>query len=98
MLRLEKPIRALWIKRPFSFVVNDEIFIQFGRAVRGNPNVFDQNRLYAGFNVGVTKNIKASLGYIYGIQERNSGKEFDYSNILWGVLTFDNVISQFKKR
>ena len=97
-LRLEKPIRASWIKKPLSLVVTDEIFIQFGRAVKANPNVFDQNRLYGGFNYGLTPNIKTSLGYIYQIQQRNSGKEFDHANVLWGVLTFDNLFSQFRKR
>jgi hypothetical protein len=79
-------------------VANDEIFIQFGKAVQGNPNIFDQNRVYAGFNYPITKNIKTSLGYIWGIQERPSGTEIDYSNIIWGVLTFDNLFSQFKKK
>lgn len=98
MLRLEKPIRAAWLKRPLSAVISDELFVQFGRAVRGNPNVFDQNRLYGGFNVGISPSVRGSLGYIYGIQQRSSGREFDYSNIIWTVLTFDNVLSQFKKK
>lgn len=98
MVRLDKPIRIAWLKQPFSLVVSNELFVQFGRAVRNNPNVFDQNRLYAGFNLGLSRNVRASLGYIYGVQERSSGREFDYSNILWTVITFDNVLSQFKKR
>lgn len=97
-IRIEKPIRASWIKRPLSIVASDEIFIQFGKAVQANPNVFDQNRLYGGFNYGVSPNIRISLGYIYQIQQRNSGKEYDHANILWGVLTFDNLFSQFKKK
>jgi hypothetical protein len=92
MLRLEKPIRAAWLKRPLSVVLSDELMVQFGYAVRGNPNVFDQNRLYGGVNVGLSRSVKASLGYLWTIQERPSGKEFDY------VLTFDNVLSQFKKK
>lgn len=98
MLRLEKPMKIAWLKRPITLVVNDELFVQFGRAVRGNPNVFDQNRFYAGFNVGLSRSIKASLGYMYGIQQRISGKEFDRSNFLWGVLTIDNALSRFKKK
>ena len=98
MLRLEKPIRAAWLKRPVSVVVSDELFVQFGRAVRANPNVFDQNRLFGGFNVGISPNVRVNLGYIYGIQQRSSGTEFDHSNILWTVVTFDNVLSQFKKK
>ena len=44
--RLDVPLRATWLHRPASLTVFDEIFIQFGRAVRANPNVFDQNRIY----------------------------------------------------
>lgn len=98
MLRLEKPLKLSWLPNPVTLVANDEIFIQFGKAIRGNPNIFDQNRVYVGFNYPITKNIKTSLGYIWGIQERPSGTEIDYSNIIWGVLTFDNLFSQFKKR
>jgi len=98
MLRLEKPIRVAWLKRPVSVVVSEELFVQFGRAVRGNPSVFDQNRLYGGFNVGISPTIKASLGYIYGVQQRSSGNEFDHSNIVWTVVTFDNVLSRFRKK
>ena len=43
------------------------------------------------------KNIKFNLGYMYLIQQRASGEAFDTSNVLWGVLTFDNVFSQFRK-
>ncbi len=98
MLRFEKTLKPSWLPKPITLVVNDEIFIQFGKAVRGNPNIFDQNRVYVGFNYPITKNIKTSLGYIWGIQERPSGTETDYSNIIWGVLTFDNLFSQFKKK
>lgn len=98
LLRLDKPLRLAWLKQPVSVVVSDELFVQFGRAVRANPNVFDQNRLFAGINIGLSRNVKASLGYMYVIQERSSGREFDHSNVLWTVLTFDNVLSQFKKR
>ncbi len=98
MLRFEKTLKPSWLPKPITLVANDEIFIQFGKAVRGNPNIFDQNRVYVGFNYPITKNIKTSLGYIWGIQERPSGTEIDYSNIIWGVLTFDNLFSQFKKK
>lgn len=97
MARLEKPVSGI-LPRPITFVLYDEIFIQFGKAVKNNPNVFDQNRLYAGFNYEVLKNVKTSVGYIYGFQERNSGKDFDNINTFWIILNFDNVFSQFVKR
>jgi hypothetical protein len=96
MARLEKPVFGLFSKtKPVTFELNDEVFLQFGKAVHNNPNVFDQNRLYLGFNYEVFKNFKTSLGYIYSFQERTSGDEFDNSNIFWVVLTFDNLVSQF---
>lgn len=84
-------------KKPVTFELNDEVFLQFGDAVHNNPNVFDQNRVYLGFNYECFRNFKTSLGYIYGFQERNSGDEFDNTNTFWLVLTFDNLFTQFKR-
>ncbi|AYB34119.1 DUF2490 domain-containing protein [Chryseolinea soli] len=99
MARLEKPIKASWLKgKNLSLIVYDEVMLQFGKAVRHNPNVFDQNRLYAGFSYGITKNIKITPAYLFVIQQRNSGNEFDYVNTLFVVLSFDNLISQFRKQ
>ncbi|QHT68910.1 DUF2490 domain-containing protein [Rhodocytophaga rosea] len=97
-VRLEFPITAKWLHRPFSLVAWDEISVQFGKAVKKNPNVFDQNRLYGGFNYGLTDNIRLSIGYFYQIQERSSGKEFDHANVLFCILTLDNLFSQFRKK
>jgi hypothetical protein len=97
-VRLEFPITAKWLHHPFSLVAWDEISIQFGKAVKKNPNVFDQNRLYGGLNYGLTDNIRLSIGYMYQIQERSSGKEFDHANVLLCTLTLDNLISQFRKK
>lgn len=95
MAKLEKPVYGIFSNdRPVTFELNDEVFLQFGNAVHNNPNVFDQNRVYVGFNYEVVKNFKTSLGYIYGFQERNSGDEFDNTNTLWLVLTFDNLFTQ----
>jgi hypothetical protein len=94
--RLEYPLSR--IKKPFKLVVSDEVFIQFGKAVKGNPNIFDQNRLYGGIAYGFSNNIKFSLGYLYMLQERISGQDFDNVNMVFGILTFDNLFSQFKKK
>ena len=97
MLRFEKPLRLPLLKNPITAVINDEIFIQFGKAVRKNPNIFDQNRLYAGLNYPFNRHLRASLGYVWGIQSRISGKEIDYYNFLWAVLTIDNISGLFKR-
>jgi len=95
-VRVEKPIKKEG--RALSLILYDEIFLEFGRAVKGSPAVFNQNRIYAGFSYEILKNVKFNLGYMYVIQERSSGKAFDNSNVIWGILTFENIFSQFKKK
>lgn len=98
MARFEKPIRADWLKgRSLSLIAYDEVMIQFGKAVKESPSVFDQNRIYAGFSYSLSKNIKITPGYLFTVQQRPSGDVFDYINTYWVVLTFDNLVSQFKR-
>lgn len=93
--RLEKPFN---ISHPFSIFLADEIFLQFGQAVRGNPNVFDQNRCSIGLATQLYKNIRLSLSYLKIMQERNNGRDFDDANCAWAVLSFDNLFSQFRSK
>ncbi|MEZ0611395.1 DUF2490 domain-containing protein [Fibrella sp. WM1] len=95
--RLDVPIRANWVKYGFTVSVSDELFLQFGEAVRANPNIFDQNRLYGGITYGLSKSVRASIGYINQIQQRNSGKEFDHAHVLFGVLTIDNLLAPLRR-
>ncbi|MEI9920169.1 MAG: DUF2490 domain-containing protein [Bacteroidota bacterium] len=97
MMRFDKPVKGLLSdSKPVTFTISNEIFLQAGKSVHGNPNIFDQNRLYGGAAYEILKNVKLSVGYIYGFQERVSGKDFDHINYYWVVLTFDNLISQFR--
>jgi hypothetical protein len=99
MAKLEKAVyQIMSAKRRVAFELSDEVFIQFGNAVRNYHSVFDQNRLYFGFNYEVFRNCKTSLGYSYGFQERASGNEFDKINMLWTGVTFENLFTQFKHR
>lgn len=98
MARFEKSVQASWMPRPVTFIANDEVMLQFGKAVENNAGFFDQNRMYAGFQYEVLKNVKFNLGYLYTIQQRPSGKEFDQINTLWAIVTFDNLLSQFFKK
>lgn len=95
MLRFEKSINTTALKRPLLLIANDEVMVQFGKSVKNNASLFDQNRIYVGFNYEIFRNVKLNLGYLYTIQERPSGKEFDYINTLWTIVTFDNIFSQF---
>ena len=98
MLRVEKPIDFSFLPRPVTIIAYDEVMLQFGEAVKGDPNVFDQNRVYGGLSYAFSPTIRANVGYIYGFQQRISGDEFDRTNTLWIVLTFDNLLSQFRRR
>ncbi len=99
MARLEKPVKGLFSKeKPVAFFIADEVFLQFGKSVKNNPNIFDQNRISTGFSYEVLRNIKISISYLNILQERISGKQFDNAHTLWIVVTFDNLFSQFKER
>lgn len=97
MLRFEKPVRNL-LPRPVTFILYDEIFLQYGEAVKNNSSAFDQNRLYGGFNYEVFRNVKTTLGYISTTQLRPSGEEIDDINTIFFILTFDNLFSQIKHK
>jgi len=96
MAKLEKSVPGILKNKPVSFFLTDEVFIQFGKAVRQYPNVFDQNRISAGFSVDLLRNIKISASYLNIIQERLNGRDFDDAHSLWVVLTLDNLFSQFR--
>lgn len=99
MARFEKPVKKILSpNKPLTFMLYDEVFVQFGKAVANKPNVFDQNRLFVGAGYEVFKNVRLQLGYMYLYQERASGKDFDNTNALWTVVHFDNIISQFKHK
>lgn len=97
MLRFIIPLTKLK-ERSFNFVINNEVLVQFGDAVKTSESMFDQNRTYAGFNYEIFKNIKLDIGYCYIYQERPSGKDFDVQNAIWVFLTFDNLFTQFKHK
>ncbi len=99
MARLEKPVKGILSKeKPLTFILYDEVFLQFGPAVANNPNIFDQNRINIGVNYEVFKNVKVTMSYLNIFVARNSGKEFDNAHCLWVILTFDNLFSQFKRK
>jgi hypothetical protein len=94
--KLEKPLKKEG--KQLNAIIYDEVFVEFGKALRASPAIFNQNRMYAGFSYELIKNVKLNLGYMYVIQERQSGKAVDNSNVIWGILTFDNLFSQFIKK
>jgi hypothetical protein len=93
-MKFEYPVRST----SFALVAYDEIFLEFGKAVRNSAAVFNQNRLYAGMSYEILKNVKFSLAYMYLVQERPTGKAIDHANVLWSILTFENLFSQFLQK
>lgn len=98
MIRFEKEVLGIFSDlKPVTFTLFDEVFFQFGDAVKNNRYFFDQNRLYFGGSYEVLRNTTLSLGYAYGFQVRPSGEQYDNINSLYIALAFDNLFSQFSR-
>ncbi|PJJ75475.1 uncharacterized protein DUF2490 [Thermoflavifilum aggregans] len=52
----------------------DEIMFNFGHQIVYNS--FDQNRIYAGLNYGISPNVQLELGYLNWFQQRSSGNQY----------------------
>lgn len=58
----------------FSFVVNDEVHVNFGKQIINN--YFDQNRFFLGFNYHVNKHDNLQLGYMNVFQQLAAGNKY----------------------
>ena len=74
-------------------VVYDELMINAGENVV--KNTFDQNRIYAALQYGVSKNIAFELGYLNSFQQRASGVDYFNRDII--RFTFFHKINLLKK-
>jgi hypothetical protein len=45
MLRLEKPLNVFSNEKPLSVFVSNEVFVQFGEAVKNNLNILTKTEL-----------------------------------------------------
>jgi hypothetical protein len=75
-------------KNATTLKVADEIMINAGKNIVYNH--FDQNRIYAGVEQGLSKNFSVELGYMYWYQQRASGYQFFDRDII--RLTFYHKI------
>lgn len=91
MTRVEKPV-GRQLRKPVTFVLYDEIFVRIDR------HAFDQNRLYGGCYYEVLPHMKTTIGYMYGIQDRNFGEAIDRVRTIFVGLSVDNLSGQFAKR
>ena len=62
----------------FSFVVNDEIMVNFGKEVV--YNYFDQNRFFVGFNYHTNTTNSLQFGYLNVFQQLSSGNTYKSMN------------------
>lgn len=65
-------------KGSLTYVVNDEIMINFGNEIV--YNYFDQNRFFTGFNYYFSKNSNIQFGYLNVFQQLSSGNRYKIIN------------------
>jgi hypothetical protein len=61
-------------------ILSDEIMINGGNKII--KNTFDQNRIYAAVQVGVSPNVALELGYLNSFQERTNGVDYFNRDII----------------
>ena len=74
--------------KTLSFVVNDEVHINFGKQVV--YNYFDQNRFFIGFAYHINKHDNLQFGYMNVFQQLASGNKYR-SNHVARVFYFHNL-------
>ena len=79
-----KPIRA----GNFSFIVNDEVHVNFGKQVV--YNYFDQNRFFLGFSYHTNTHDNLQLGYMNLFQQLPAGNKYKTIHAL-RVFYFHNL-------
>jgi hypothetical protein len=77
-----------------SFVLNDEVHINFGKQIIFN--YFDQNRFFAGFKFNTGKHDNVQLGYMNLFQQLASGNKFRSNHVI-RVFYFQNLDWRKKK-
>lgn len=77
-----------------SFVVNDEIHINFGKQII--YNYFDQNRFFAGIKFNTNKHDNVQLGYMNQFQQLAAGNKFRNNHVI-RLFYFQNLDWRKKK-
>ncbi len=80
MLRGTVPLQGPTLEsRELYFSAYEEIFIGFGNNV---PNIFDQNRAYAGLGYKLSKEASIEAGYMYQITQQRNRTVFQHNHTL----------------
>jgi hypothetical protein len=72
----------------FSFVLSDEVFVNFGKEIVFNT--FDQNRFFAGFAYYLNNHDNLQFGYMNVFQQQAAGNRYR-SNHVARVFFFHNL-------
>jgi Protein of unknown function (DUF2490) len=81
LLRLTLPLFGPKIEPRMPYVaLSDEVMVNFGRRVRSN--IFDQNRLYAGFGYAASKLVNLEAGYLNQLVQQRNGRVFEHNHTL----------------
>ncbi|WPP53436.1 DUF2490 domain-containing protein [Catalinimonas niigatensis] len=83
--QVQVPLSANDSRFPVSLVLFDEIMFNAGKSIK--HNVFDQNRIYAGFQNKLSDHWTYEVGYMNWYQQRASGQEFFDRHIIRFTLT-----------
>ncbi len=93
-LQFQVPFKKQDVKPgDFSFVMNDEMHINFGKEIV--YNYFDQNRFFVGFAYHVTPNANLQFGYMNVFQQLSAGNR--YRNLHVARLFYFHHIDLRKK-
>lgn len=82
------------IPKSLSFIVNDELHINFGKEIV--YNYFDQNRFFLGFKYQISKNSNVQAGYMNLFQQLSTGNRYKNINAA-RVFFFQNFDLRKKK-
>ena len=83
------PLDAEGIKAgKFSFVVNDEVHVNFGKQIVNN--YFDQNRFFLGLKYQVSSHDNLQVGYMNVFQQLAAGNKYKSSNVI-RIFYFQNL-------
>lgn len=82
------------VPKALSFVINDEVHINFGRQIV--LNTFDQNRFYLGFKYQLSEHSNLQLGYMNVFQQLATGHRYRSINTA-RLFFFQNLDLRKKK-
>jgi hypothetical protein len=73
------PLSTQVKKGSWTFVMNNEVFVNFGRQI--TYNYFDQNRFFAGFAYNTNATDYLQFGYMNIFQQLSSGNNYRKTNV-----------------